>query len=165
MSVFWYQVYQARLWERLLNRKALPRDSTGVFEAKPYKLDIKKCKPEASSTMWALWSAHSLYWCQALHITNKDRYQNNERPRALARLNSPQVFLSVYPLLHSLNWQLWPNYWFFASIQRHPCHSKMQCHVDLMRYLLWDGQCLSDKHATMQLIREVTDNYLFQVWW
>ena len=30
-----------------------------------------------------------MYWCQALHITNKDSYQNNERPRALALLNSP----------------------------------------------------------------------------
>ena len=28
----------------------------------------------------------------ALHITNKDRYQNNERPRALALLNSPLQF-------------------------------------------------------------------------
>ena len=30
----------------------------------------------------------SLYWCQALHITNIDRYQNNERPQMLALLNS-----------------------------------------------------------------------------
>ena len=30
-----------------------------------------------------------LYWCQALHITNKDRYRNNEHLRALALLNSP----------------------------------------------------------------------------
>ena len=26
----------------------------------------------------------SLYWCQALHITNKDRYQYKEHPRTLA---------------------------------------------------------------------------------
>ena len=34
---------------------------------------------------------HSLYWCQASHITYKDRYQNNERPQALALLNSPYI--------------------------------------------------------------------------
>ena len=34
----------------------------------------------------------SLYWCQALHIMNKDRYQSTSARRALALLNSPQVF-------------------------------------------------------------------------
>ena len=33
----------------------------------------------------------SLYWCQALHIMNKDRYQSTSARRALALLNSPQV--------------------------------------------------------------------------
>ena len=33
----------------------------------------------------------SLYWCQALHITNKDRYQSTSARRALALLNSPQA--------------------------------------------------------------------------
>ena len=32
----------------------------------------------------------SLYWCQALHITNKDRYQSTSARRALALLNLPQ---------------------------------------------------------------------------
>ena len=32
----------------------------------------------------------SLYCCQALHITNKDRYQSTSARRALALLNSPQ---------------------------------------------------------------------------
>ena len=33
----------------------------------------------------------SLYWCQALHIMNKDRYQSTSARRALASLNSPRV--------------------------------------------------------------------------
>ena len=33
----------------------------------------------------------SLYWCQALHITNKDRYQSTSARRALALLNSPLI--------------------------------------------------------------------------
>ena len=33
----------------------------------------------------------SLYWCQALHITNKDRYQSTSARRALALLNSALV--------------------------------------------------------------------------
>ena len=33
----------------------------------------------------------SLYWCQALHIMNKDRYQSTSARRALALLNSPQA--------------------------------------------------------------------------
>ena len=41
MSVFWYQVYQAGLWERLLTSRGLPSDSTCVLEAEPDKLDIK----------------------------------------------------------------------------------------------------------------------------
>ena len=31
----------------------------------------------------------SLYWCQALHIINKDMYQSTSARRALALLNSP----------------------------------------------------------------------------
>ena len=37
----------------------------------------------------------SLYWCQALHITNKDRYQSTSARRALALLNSPLVIAYV----------------------------------------------------------------------
>ena len=33
----------------------------------------------------------SLYWCQALHIMNKVRYQSTSARRALALLNSPLV--------------------------------------------------------------------------
>ena len=33
----------------------------------------------------------SLYWCQASHIMNKDRYQSTSARRALALLNSPQL--------------------------------------------------------------------------
>ena len=33
----------------------------------------------------------SLYWCQALHIRNKDKYQNNKHLQTLALFNSPQV--------------------------------------------------------------------------
>ena len=37
----------------------------------------------------------SLYWCQALHITNKDRYQSTSARRALALLNTPQMAVPV----------------------------------------------------------------------
>ena len=41
----------------------------------------------------------SLYWCQALRITNKDRYQSTGARRALTLLNSPQMtFLDWSPL-------------------------------------------------------------------
>ena len=33
----------------------------------------------------------SFYWCQSLHIMNKDRYQSKIARRALALLNSPQL--------------------------------------------------------------------------
>ena len=42
MSVFCYQVYQARLQERLLTSRGLLSDSTCVLEAKPGNLDIKR---------------------------------------------------------------------------------------------------------------------------
>ena len=41
----------------------------------------------------ALW--RSLYWDQVLHITNKDRYQNNERLWMLALLNSPLLWIKL----------------------------------------------------------------------
>ena len=44
-GVFWYQVYQARLWERLLTSRSLPSYPTSVLEAEPGKLDIKRCQP------------------------------------------------------------------------------------------------------------------------
>ena len=45
VSVFWYQVYQARLLERLLTSWGLPSDSTCVLKAEPGKLDIKIREP------------------------------------------------------------------------------------------------------------------------
>ena len=45
MSVFGYQVYQARLQERLLTSRGLPSGSTCVLEAEPSKLEIKRREP------------------------------------------------------------------------------------------------------------------------
>ena len=45
MSVFWYQVYQARLRERLLTSRGLQSNLTSVLEAESGKLDIKSRKP------------------------------------------------------------------------------------------------------------------------
>ena len=42
MSIFWYQVYQARLWECFVTMRGLMSDSTCVLKAVPGKLDIKK---------------------------------------------------------------------------------------------------------------------------
>ena len=39
-DVFWYQVYQTRLWERMLNRSASLAMSTSILEALPGKFDI-----------------------------------------------------------------------------------------------------------------------------
>ena len=58
--------------------------------------------PEVSTKMRVL-----LYWCQALHIRNKDRYQNNERPRTLALLNSP----THNCILWYLHAPLFPYHW------------------------------------------------------
>ena len=48
----------------------------------------------------------SLYWCQALHNMNKDRYQSTSARRALALLNSPQdnERLKALALLNSSQW-------------------------------------------------------------
>ena len=45
MSVFWHQVSQARLGERLLTSRGLSSDSTCVLEAEPGKLDTKRREP------------------------------------------------------------------------------------------------------------------------
>ena len=42
MTVFRYQVYQARLRERLLTSGDLPGDSTCILEAEPGKFDNKR---------------------------------------------------------------------------------------------------------------------------
>ena len=44
-----------------------------------------------------------MYWCQALHITNTDRYQNNERPRALTLLNLPQLKVKLKMRLYGVH--------------------------------------------------------------
>ena len=48
----------------------------------------------------------SLYWCQALHIMNKDRYQSTSARRALALLNSPQVRLYSFNFVYCR--RIWP---------------------------------------------------------
>ena len=45
VRVFWYQVYQARLWERMLNRSASLVMSTSILKALTGKLDIKRHSP------------------------------------------------------------------------------------------------------------------------
>ena len=45
MSVFWHQVYQARLWECLLTSPGLPGDLISILKAEPGKLDIKSGEP------------------------------------------------------------------------------------------------------------------------
>ena len=60
MSVFWYQVYQARLRERLLTARGLPSDSTCVLVAEPGKLDIKRGEPGILLTI-------QLMYCNRLH--------------------------------------------------------------------------------------------------
>ena len=45
VRVFWYQVYQARLWERMLNRSASLAMSTSIPKALPCKFDIKRHSP------------------------------------------------------------------------------------------------------------------------
>ena len=45
VSVFRYQVYQARLWERLLTSRSFPSDSTCILNAEPGELDIKRREP------------------------------------------------------------------------------------------------------------------------
>ena len=60
MSVFneWFQVYQARIRESLLIRKAcLQSDSTFVFEAEPGKLDIQRREPGILFFQFTSWFA------------------------------------------------------------------------------------------------------------
>ena len=45
MSDFQYQLYQARLWERLLTWRSMLSDLTSVLKAEPGKLDIKRREP------------------------------------------------------------------------------------------------------------------------
>ena len=45
MSVFWYQVYQVRLWERLFTLQGLPSNSKCVLKAESGKLGIKRRTP------------------------------------------------------------------------------------------------------------------------
>ena len=45
VSVFWYQVYKARLWEGLLTSRGFPSDLTCVLKVEPGKHDIKRLEP------------------------------------------------------------------------------------------------------------------------
>ena len=48
--VFWYQVYQAQLWERMLKHSASLAMSTSILKALSGKLDIKKHSPTVVPT-------------------------------------------------------------------------------------------------------------------
>ena len=58
MSVLWYQVYQAMLWERFLTSRGLSSDSTCILKAKPGKIDIKRREP---SILFISLQANSLF--------------------------------------------------------------------------------------------------------
>ena len=58
-------------------------------ERRTYKHEIRGKFNNASAL------GRSLYWCQALHIMNKDRYQSTSARRALAVLNSPLVLSHI----------------------------------------------------------------------
>ena len=45
VGAFWFQVYQASLWERLLTSWGLPSDSSFVLKAEPGILDITRREP------------------------------------------------------------------------------------------------------------------------
>ena len=84
----------SRIWEIAAGIK-LDISSTSVIswpgrlpEVWPGEIILTTVKPVGSSTMQPFWSAGLLHWCQALHITNKDRYQRTSTRRALALLNS-----------------------------------------------------------------------------
>ena len=79
---------------------AVPRMLAGVIVCFPHNLFLAK----ALSKSWGEFNnasalGRSLYWCQALNIMNKDRYQSTSARRALALLNSPQVYwTSIYTI-------------------------------------------------------------------
>ena len=67
VSVFWYQVYQARLWECMLNRSASLAMSTSVLKALHGKLDIKihspsiLCIRHCEVECWLIWQNITIF--------------------------------------------------------------------------------------------------------
>ena len=74
VRVFWHQVYQARLRERMLNRSASLAMSTSVLEALPGKLDIKKHSPSILCTPGSMSPA---YFFSRLFTYNVTTFRSN----------------------------------------------------------------------------------------
>ena len=114
MSVFWYQVYQARVWERMLTSRGLPSDSTCVLKA-----EISK-------------DANLVF------------------------------YLSVYPLLNSLQTSDYDVFFVFVLIQRYyRRHSKSATSSWPDKgNMPWDRKRLLGCVETIQLILGVTDKVI-----
>ena len=74
VRVFWYQVYQTGLWERLLNLSTSLAMSTSVLKALPGKLDIKRHSPsilylygDILNSLSASDNKTSIIWQSPLH--------------------------------------------------------------------------------------------------
>ena len=96
MSVYWYQVYQARLQERLLTSQGFPSDSTCVLEAEPGKLYIIRCETGNISiylfTHWFTLQTGDFYliidFCS---IQRHRRHSKSARSRCPVKDNSSEI--------------------------------------------------------------------------
>ena len=78
------------IWVQTVCKRLLADDKIIHWHAKSYN----RGKFNNASAL-----GRSFYWCQALHIMDKDRYQSTSARRALALLNSPQVNTLVFNIL------------------------------------------------------------------
>ena len=78
VRIFWYQVYQARLWERMLNRWASHVMSTSILKTLPGKLDIRIHSPSILYIVMScmlkglIWVQTCCKGCWQMTLANKD---------------------------------------------------------------------------------------------
>ena len=125
---------------------------------KSKKLLFKPCRGNTYRLVTNLWEfcgksrgkfnntsalGRSLYWCQALHIMNKDRYQSTSARRALALLNSPQVlFCSTFISVISS---------FAISSLRREC-GLLLTHISLASLEHWQTVQIQMRHRIMRFL-------------
>ena len=75
VCVFWYQVYQARLWDRMFNCSSSLPMSTSIFKILPGKLDIKRRSPSILDVSASLAMSTSVLKTLPGNLIWKDIYQ------------------------------------------------------------------------------------------
>ena len=109
VEVFWYPVYQARLWERLLTTRGLPIYTSHVDNTRWGSFDIKFTRQGFENACWHREA------CRAI----QQAFSKPSLVNLISKNANLVYYLSVYTLLNTLQTNDYDVFLIFVLIQRH----------------------------------------------